>query len=536
MNFDIMADCCVSYKNIPYYSDLILDYLDEKESLRTLYNRFPSLENLKKQVNEKKETFSQETRKVLVSALKNQYRNITISEKTAKNISHLKEENTFTITTGHQLNLFTGPLYFFYKIISVINLTVELKQAYPEYNFVPIFWMASEDHDFEEINFFNFKEKQICWESDKTGAVGEFPTHGLSDVYDLFKEELNLSEHSETLKNLFKGAYLNCNNLTEATHFLANEIFKDYGLVILDGNDKDLKGVFAPYIKDELLKETAFQKVGVSAEKLNELGYKIQVNPRKINLFYLNKNIRERIVKEGNQYFIHNTEIQFSEKEILEELEKYPERFSPNAIMRPLFQEVVLPNLCYVGGSGELAYWLELKNYFDTVEVVFPSLLMRNSALLLSEKQAEKRQKLNLSNGDLFLKQKDLIVKQTKRISDIPIDFSPQKGYLQKQFMDLYDLAKKTDPSFLGAVAAQEKKQKNGLDHLEKRLLKAQKRKLRDELSRSIKLQDDLFPNGNLQERTTNFSEFYEVYGKQMIPVLFRELEPLNMKFNVITL
>src|SRR5699024_946829 len=128
---------------------------------------------------------------------------------------------------------------------------------------------------------------------------------------------------------------------------------------------------------------------------------------------------------------------------------------------------------CYVGGSGELAYWFELRSYFEANDLVFPSLLLRNSALLLSGKQDEKRQKLNLDYKDLFLKQADLVTKQTKRISEIPIDFSPQKSYLQQQFKDLYTLAGKTDKSFIGAVAAQEKKQLNGLDHLEKRLLKA---------------------------------------------------------------
>lgn len=530
-----MADC-ISYKSIPYYSDLILDYLDKKPNLQNFYHRFPSLENLKAQFNEKGAQYSDSSRQVLVKALKNQYSSVEASKLTQKNIESLKQNNTFTITTGHQLNLFTGPLYYFYKIISVINLTKELKQKYPDCNFVPIFWMASEDHDFEEINFFNLKERQVWWESKQTGAVGEFLTKDFKSTYEAFSESLNESDYADELRKLFKKAYLEHETLTEATRFLGNEFFKDYGLVIVDGNDADLKQLFSPYVKDELLKQTAYQKVGEKAQKLKDAGYHIQVNPREINLFYLKEGIRERIIKEEGKYLVNETTIAFTEEEILEELKNHPERFSPNAIMRPLFQEVVLPNLCYVGGGGELAYWFELKDYLEELEVVFPSLLMRNSALLIPKKQEKKINKLGLKHEDLFLSQDDLKTKHTKRISEIAIDFSSQKQLLEQEFKDLYDLAEKTDKSFLGAVAAQEQKQKNGLDHLEKRLLKAQKRKLKDELDRICDLQNELFPHGNLQERTYNFSVFYQVYGRGLIQQLFKELNPLSMAFNIITI
>lgn len=528
-----MADC-IAYSKIPYYSKLIIDYLSEKEELQSFYNNFPRIQNFKKQLDEKGPAVPEKFRTFLHTALKSQYKSIGASKKTLENIDLLKKNNTFTITTGHQLNLFTGPLYFLYKIITVIKLSDELKQNYPDYNFVPVFWMAGEDHDFEEINYFNFNDRQIWWDSDQTGAVGEFSTQGLNEVYDVFKHELNTSDHAEYLSKLFKKAYVEHDNLTEATRYLANTLFKDYGLVIIGVNDRSLKQLFLPYIEDELFEKTAYKSVGASAEELADMGYEIQVNPREINLFYIKDGIRKRIIEEAGDFFVNETDIRFSKEEIVKEFEDYPERFSPNAIMRPLYQEVILPNLCYVGGSGELAYWLELKDYFDTVNVKFPSLLLRNSALILTEKQDKKRQNLGLSYEDLFLEQEELISKQTRRISEIPIDFSPQKEYLENQFKDLYGLAEKTDKSFIGAVAAQEKKQKNGLDHLEKRLLTAQKHKLHDELERSIRLQDELFPRQNLQERIVNFSEFYEKYGEAFIRQLFEELKPLKLAFNVV--
>ncbi|HMB64790.1 MAG TPA: bacillithiol biosynthesis BshC, partial [Eudoraea sp.] len=205
-----------------------------------------------------------------------------------------------------------------------------------------------------------------------------------------------------------------------------------------------------------------------------------------------------------------------------------------NVIARPLYQEVILPNLCYIGGGGELAYWLELKSSFDAMKVPFPILLLRNSAMVITEKQHKKLEKLNIKTADLFLKQSSLINKKIREISNIDIDFSPQKEYLRQQFEALYDLAEKTDKSFLGAVKAQEARQKKGLEHLEKRLLKAQKRKLKDQVVRLTAIQNELFPNQSLQERHLNFSELYLEIGPQLIPVLLDALIPLQAEFLVL--
>ena len=204
--------------------------------------------------------------------------------------------------------------------------------------------------------------------------------------------------------------------------------------------------------------------------------------------------------------------------------------------MRPLYQEVILPNLCYIGGGGELAYWLELKNYFKGVDVVFPILLIRNSALIYTKKQIKKMSKLNISNEGIFSEQQELINKKIKEISELDIDFSPQRKELKKMFKEFEILSNETDKSFLGAVKAQEKKQINGIDKLEKRLLKAQKRKLGEVVERIKILQDQIFPNGSLQERQINFCAPYLDYGELLIPTLFRAFKPLELEFDLITI
>lgn len=529
-----MPSDCISYQDSGYFTKLITDYLNRTENLKPLYHRFPTLENFKLQAQEKQLNYSPEFRKVLVSELQQQYTTIAASDSTLKNISLLENDTTFTITTGHQLNLFTGPLYFLYKIVSAINLSSELNATYPEYNFVPVYWMATEDHDFEEINYFNFKDKKIKWPRESAGPVGNFTTDGLDAVLDVFSKELGAGTNAHWLRDLFENAYSKHSNLADATRFIANTLFGGHGLVIIDADAAPLKKLFAPHIKEELLKQTSHKKVTETAALFKE--YNVQVNPRDINLFYITNTIRERIILQDGIYHVNATDLKFTESEILQLLETNPETFSPNVIMRPLYQEVILPNLCYIGGGGEIAYWLELKSYFDTVGVTFPILLLRNSVLLATQKQADKLDKLDLTWRDLFMDQHALLDKRVEKFSDFTLDFSAQKEHLKAQFKNLYGIAAHTDASFSGAVKAQEAKQLKGLENLEKRLKKAEKKNHAAQLERIAHLQNELFPAHSLQERRANFSQFYLEHDGRLLSELFKRLKPLEQEFTVIVL
>ncbi|MCC8360459.1 bacillithiol biosynthesis cysteine-adding enzyme BshC [Salinimicrobium sediminilitoris] len=534
----------LSYRDTNFFTPLVNDYLDQKENVQQFYGLFPTLENFGKQILSKKDNYDNnggnEKRAALVKILKEQYQNLELTEATAGNIELLNDSTTFTVTTGHQLNLFTGPLYFLYKIVTAINLAADLKKEYPDYNFVPVYWMATEDHDFEEISFFHLHGKKFQWNPPQTkksgGPVGELPTEGLNDVFELFSAEIGNSKNAQQLKEWFQKAYLEHDNLADATRYLANELFKEQGLVILDAHQPGLKKFYSPYIEQELFEQVSFKTAQQKTEALEKEGYGVQVNPREINLFYLKEGLRERIIEKDGKFFVHEQEITWSREELQELIKEHPERFSPNVLLRPLYEEVILPNLCYIGGGGELAYWFQLKELFEKTDVTFPILLLRNSALLQTEKQDQKRQKLNITLPELFLKSHELINRKVRQISNIDIDFSLQKEHLVQQFQGMYELAEKTDKTFINAVKAQEVKQLKGLDHLEKRLLKAQKRKLEDEVSRIAALQQDLFPGQGLQERHHNFSEFYLEYGDTLIPNLLQSLRPLELKFDILSL
>ncbi|MDA9349321.1 bacillithiol biosynthesis cysteine-adding enzyme BshC [Polaribacter sp.] len=523
------------FEKTGFFSKTMLDYLAKKESIKPFYHNYPDLVGFKNQLEEKEKSFNLESRNVLSKSLEKQYQGFDLSEATQNNIKLLKQKNTFTVTTGHQLNLFTGPLYFLYKIFSTINLAEEISKKFPTKNIVPVYWMATEDHDFEEINYFNFQEKKVQWNLESGGAVGRLSTEGLSDVFQEFSSHLGSTKNAKELKKLFSEGYLKHKNLADATRFIANELFKDYGLVILDGDDLALKKMLSPIVKDELENETSFHTVSETILAL-EKNYKVQVNPRAINLFYLSENSRERILFENGIYKINNTNITFSKEEILREVDENPLAFSPNVIVRPLYQEVVLPNLCYIGGGGEIAYWLELKSYFEKVAVPFPILLLRNSVQIVSEKQQKKLTSLKISHQELFLKQQDLLSKKVLENTDINLDFNLKIESLQKQFTELKEVAKKTDISFVGAVNAQEKKQIKGLENLQRRLLRAEKRRQKELVDRITDLQRQLLPNQSLEERQRNFSDYYLAYGTPFLVTLKKVLKPLAHQFTILEL
>lgn len=520
----------IGYRESGYFGRLVTDYLDQKPEIRSLYHRFPTLESFEEQLREK-QNFSPEARQRLVEALRRQYAETGLSAIAAAQIEALPRPDTFTITTGHQLSLFTGPLYFVYKIMSAIRLARQLAEAYPGKTFVPVYWMATEDHDFEEISHFNFHGKKFRWNRAASGATGRMSLEGLEAVFALFSQELGENRNAGALREQFARAYLSGGNLAQATRKLVDGLFGPKGLLIVDGDDRLLKASFVPYLKKELFERFSFKAVGATIEKMD--GYDIQVNPREINLFYLGDGLRERIVEKEGRFHILNSELRFTPEEMETLVEEHPERISPNVILRPLYQEVILPNLCYIGGGGELAYWLELKGMFEAAEVPFPILLLRNSVLIATRKQQKKAENMGLSLTDLFLPDDALRNITATRASTLEVDFTALRATLQKQFAELKAVAEQTDRSFSGAVWAQERKQLNGLDKLEQRLRKAERRKHQDLTDRAVALRGELFPLGGLQERSANLADFYEAYGPDFLALL-EQLDPLSGRFDIL--
>ncbi|WP_052295755.1 bacillithiol biosynthesis cysteine-adding enzyme BshC [Weeksella virosa] len=516
------------------FTTLMVDYLSKNENVEPFYQAYPNEENLLKQAEKKLRSYSR--RELLVERLQAQYSEISLTQKQRENIELLKNSHTLTITTGHQLNLLTGPVFFFYKILQTIKMCASLNESQKKYSFVPIFWMATEDHDFEEINHFNFQNRKFIWEHPHGGAVGRLSLEGIEEVVDAFLNFFPESERKKELKKIIDKSYCSAKNLSQATRIFVQELLGEYGILCLDGDDARLKKEMIPIFEKELIEQSSQTKIQEQSAALHDLGYTIQVYPRPINLFYLHGSKRERIVEEEGRFMVLNTNLSFYRKEIIDELYAYPEKFSPNVVLRPVYQEVILPNVAYIGGGGELAYWLQLKSNFVELDVDFPLLFLRNSLLFLSEKQHSKQLRLQLSNQELFYPIHELVREKVRQESTVYHTILPYENRLIDLFDELEKLAEQTNPTFSDMLQAQRSKQLKGFDKLKKRMMKAEIKEHQALSNRIKKLKNELFPQGELQERHVNFSDFWLDYGKDWLNDVYDAISPFTFGFIIKTL
>ncbi len=499
---------------------LIKDFL--KQEIPGFENTVFTLENSAKQFELKRNSFTSGQRTILTESIQNQYSGFDLKENQRKNLGLLSEENTFTVTTGHQLNLFSGPVFFIYKILQTIKTAKFLNQQFPENNVVPIFWLASEDHDFEEINHFKTETEFYEISAKSGGAVGRIKVEE-DDFISHFEAEFKNAPFGEELISLVKKTYQKGNTLSEATKVLVQELFSDYGLLVLDGDDPALKAQMKAIFKEELLEQQLFKTTGETVQDLSDQYGKVQVNPREINLFYLSKT-RNRIEFRQGLYRIVDTDISFSQKEILEELENHPEKFSPNALLRPVYQENILPNLAYIGGNAEIMYWLELKNYFQAIHVPFPLLIPRVSLLYLKEKTFVKIEKSALKISDFFGDFEAL--KNQEILEDHPVIalLGEQENRLSTQFEELIQAAAITEKTFGNLVDAEKTRQLKSFGRMRKRLLRAEKIKQNEKLNRLDNIYLKVHPGKKWQERTLNFSVFYSDFGAEWLQNCYEEI------------
>ena len=503
------------------FSELFLDYIHDKEELRQFYGERPEVSAFESQIEQKQ--FSSENRKVLCGALQSQYEGYPLSDKVTESLELLSKSNTYTVTTGHQLNIFTGPLYFIYKIVSVINICKVLKSEYPDYNFVPVYWMASEDHDFDEISYFRLNGKKHRWQSAEKGAVGRFDPSGLKAM----------AESIPGIPDVFKNAYGRHAKLADAVRYYVNELFGEHGLISVDGDDHALKKLFSPIIEDDIFNNIPKGLVEKRSAELDALGYKSQIYPREINLFYLVDGLRSRIIKEGDRFRILDTDLTFSEAEMREMIASTPERFSPNVVLRPVYQECILPNLAYIGGPAEVIYWLQLKSAFDHYHLAFPIVMPRNFALIIPDHIHEKWERAKRTVNDLFMHKADLFNKVVAENASHELHLNGQMETILAQFDKIKSQAQAIDPTLAPHVEAQQVRTKKKLEAIEKKFIRAEKRHQSDRLGQIESVLDTLFPNGSPQERVDNFLNFYQA-DPSLIDQLISYFDPFDYRFNVL--
>lgn len=527
--------------NIPlsdtgYFNKLILDLIAGKEELRPFHRLPHHVDDYGRKMTERASLPLD--RETLTESLLRQYEAVGGAKgKVLENVVALREERTFTIITGHQLNIFTGPLYFVYKILHAIRLAEDLQKAYPDHRFVPVYWMATEDHDLAEIAFLNIFGRRFDWPTQQTGAVGRMNTDGLADVCDRLAELFPSQEQALELIATFRKAYTEGATLADATRHFTDALFGHYGLVVLDADRPELKALFADVMLDDALKGTAYEAVIATNRQLEELGHPTQVTPREINLFYLKEGLRERIVRTVGSFHVLHTDIRWSETELRAELAEHPARFSPNVVLRPMYQERILPNLAYIGGAGELAYWLQLKAAFDAYGLSFPTLVLRNHLLLIDSGTAKRMDGLGLMIPDLFHPVDELIRAHVIETVDTDLDLSSELKLLEQLYDGLKEKAAEIDRTLVTALDAELAKQKNAVEQWGGRFARSLKKKNETSVQQIQKLHERLFPNGSLQERHDNMLNFTGSYGGLgLIETLHGSIEPFGADFGVVTL
>lgn len=521
----------IEYSTAEILSPILKDYLEACDCQQPFYKYPFDIANIEQVIADKESV----NRGVLVAQLQEDYTSLKITEATSLNIKRLADEKTFTVTTAHQPNVFTGYLYYTNKILGAIKTAEVLNERYPQYHFVPVYWIGSEDHDFEEINHINLFGEKIEWLNDEHGPVGHMNPHTLQAQIGQIQEKLGNMPYAEELIALFKAAYTGHDTLAKATAFMVNELFGKYGLVVMDQDKKAYKEQFKHVIKDELENNRVGTLLNDTIEQLNACNYKIQANPREINLFYYKPGLRERIVwnEDTSHFEVLNTDLTFTTEAMLAEVDEYPERFSPNVFLRPIFQESLLPNVAYVGGGGEVAYWLELKRIFDHYGVNYPMLMLRNIASIMDKTACKKMEKLSLTKEDLFQDEEALIKRYVKENTNQNLELAKEKEEIEKLYDRIQEKAISVDPTLERTVEGQKQGQLNALAGLEAKILRAEKKNFDTAVNQIRSVKGRLFPNGKLMERVDNFIPFYAKYGAAYFDEVKDAFDPFGKKFTL---
>jgi bacillithiol synthase len=491
------------------FDPLFLDYLAGRLAPE-LAPPPPTLASLREKI-ENKLHFSPAHRSTLVRVLQQQYGQLReVGPEVQANITLLSQEGTCTVTTGHQLQVYLGPLYVVLKVLTAIKLAKEVTTTYGV-PCVPVFWLASEDHDLAEIAPLWLGLTSYKWDLAGTGAAGMQPTTGLE----------RMLEKAGTLAPGWAAEYERNATLGQAQRWLLNMLFGDRGLIVLDPQERELKAIFAPIVAKEL--EEGFSELAMQAQtfKLEDAGYKGQITGRDINLFLLGpegKEWRERIVKVGEErYMLANGSAHYSKMELLELLAIEPERFSPNVVLRPLYQEMILPNIAYVGGPAETMYWLQLPGVFHKAGVPLPAIWPRVHAMVIPIAEARRLNKLGLKAEVLFEQERNrkqrLLTYGVLEEGTQPPEFTEERA----AFNSIIDsLEKKAQAQFAfkpeleGHMAAERIRLGKAMEPVYRKIYKAWERRHKARIDQLNQIMERLLPGGALGERKESYLSLAE--------------------------
>ena len=534
-----------SINQMPGVKPLVADYLTDFTKVSEFYNgdyRLPK--------DFLDRTDSVKSRELplgqLVPILKEQNQKFGCGVQTLEKIDLLLERRACAVVTGQQTGLFGGPLFTIYKALTAIKLAERLSRTC-EGCFVPVFWLASDDHDFLEVNHININDKsnqplKITYNghsSDNKIPVSEIKLNDQVDsLLQKLDDETNPSEFKAEILNQLSAAYLPETIFSQAFGAWLTALFKTFGLILIDASDTRIKKLGATVFRKEIGEDSPSTKSAIAAStRLNEKDYHSQVQLKKgfLNLFYVERERNSIEIKDGS-FSVKSTENSFTKDELLHKLETQPERFSPNVLLRPLYQDALLPTVAYVAGSAELAYYAQMKGIYDAFDIPMPIIYPRKSLTLLEGKIEKVLDNYDLKVPDFWNNVEALI----NEIAKAQLPESLEKRIrcaslcVNKNLQALEDTVIEFEPTLKNTVENVKGRILGQMDGLEKKILQAYKKR-NEVIGQQIhKAQNSLYPNNNFQERELNILPYLFKYGLGFIDQLYESLDISNFEHQVI--
>ncbi len=539
----------INYSDIPGHQNLFLDYLYEFENVAGYYKKnFRNEDNFENHFNEVVSSYKI-NRNELCKILKDQYSGFSPSIQTQNNIEHLSSQKTMAIVTGQQLGILGGPLYTFYKIITAIKLANNLKEKYNRH-FVPVFWLEGDDHDLDEVSYTNLvdehnelKEFKYIHNSEdefqNRESVGEIKFNkNIEEVLNELKNFLRDTEFKPKVLELITKFYKEGKTFKQSFKELIFNFFDEYGLLIFDPQDPEIKSLLKPIFKNEIdsFREHTNEIVKISANLEEVYHAQVKVNP--VNLFYYDEDGRFLIepVDTENEFRLKGKRKRFSKNDILFLIEKHPERFSPNVLMRPVCQDYILPTAFYIAGPGEISYFAQVIPLYKYFKIAPPIIYPRASVTIAERFIKKVLEKFDLNYENIFTEKEELISKVIKQNSEV--DVEEEFKILENKLIEEIEKSKSkfiTIDKTLADLSDKTREQiLQNLNRYHEKVSEAQKKRHEITLRQINKAYNIMFPGFNLQERELNFIYFANKYGLEIIKLLMNEISINKFEHQII--
>lgn len=525
----------IEFKNMPGISKLFLDFIEEKPEIM---KRFPNnnIINDYEVLSQRANTF--ENRETLFNAFQSSMSYIKFTEKQKENMLKIKENNSLAIVSGQQVGYLGGPMYSLYKILTSIRVAFELNEKYEDLQFIPVFWLEDNDHDIQEaaeISILNnngeFKSFSASEQSDHSGRTIVSEKTFNDSIYNEIEQiiaELPVTHNKEHFEDVLRDTYKSGKYWRESFIILLQRWFGEYGVLFICASCLRKSGLFKDLVIKELENAGYSEKLTLAANhQLDMNGYHIQAKASPVNLFFHNDIERFRIdITIDDKFLIEDREL--SKSELIEIAESQPELFSPKVLLRPIFQDALLPNVAYIAGPGETGYLAQTKEMFEFFNVDMPAILPRHSFTLYNQKIEKFLTKNEISTNEFFVEKQEIVNEFARKLidKDTELLFEKSKNDITKIFEYLKVELKAVDNSLIQSTDAALTKNIQQIDVLMKKTTASLKRQKDETMKKISDISDYIYPKGNYQERYFSPINFMLYSGeKELIEILYKATE-----------